>query len=185
MSDTSDDSLSDAVVYTPNEILHKGLCLINYSPKRIQRAKRDRNIKRFKGHYGVEPVVVAQIFENLQRTDIPEAYLPPSDARLDRFLMAMHHLKCYLTELEREPIFDIDAMQGRDWVWFFLEKVQALKAVKICWPDDNFGSNIWVIMVDGTHCWITEPRHPNGHKTAGTTHTSTERRVSTMSLASL
>jgi hypothetical protein len=103
---------------------------------------------------------VAQIFEDLQRTDIPEAYLPPEDARLDRFLMAMHHLKRYPTELEREPIFDIDAMQGRDWVWYFLEKVQALKVVKICWPDDNFGSDIWVVSVDGTHCWIHEPGHP-------------------------
>jgi len=163
MSDTSDDDHStgpEIVVYTPDEILQKGLRLLNYSRRRIRRAKKARNIERFKGHYGSEPVVVAQIFEDLQRTDIPEAYLPPSNARLDRFLMAMHHLKRYPTELEREPIFDIDAMQGRDWVWFFLEKVQALKAVKICWPDDNFGSDIWVITVDGTHCWITKPRHP-------------------------
>jgi hypothetical protein len=162
MSDTSssDDSFSDVVVYTPDEILRKGLRLVNYSKKRIRRAKKVRNIERFKGHYGSEPVVVAQIFEDLQRTDIPEAYLPPSDAKINLFLMAMHHLKRYPTELEREPIFDIDAMQGRDWVWFFLEKVQALKAVKICWPDDNFGSDIWVVTVDGTHCWITEPRHP-------------------------
>jgi len=105
-------------------------------------------------------IVIAQIFEDLQRTDIPEAYVPPDDAKLDRFLMTMHHLKWYPAELEREPIFDIDAMQGRDWVWYFLEKVQALKAVKICWPYDNFGSDIWIITVDGTHCWITEPVHP-------------------------
>ena len=75
--------------------------------------------------------------------------------------MAMHHLKRYPTELEREPIFDIDHMQGRDWVWYFLEKIQALKAEKIVWPDDLFARYIWVILVDGTHCWITEPGHPD------------------------
>ena len=150
----------DVKVITADEMLKKGLLLVNYSNRRIQRAKRKRNIERFVGHFGSEPVVLAQIFEDLQRTDIPEARVPPEDARLDRFLMAMHHLKRYPTELEREPIFDIDPCQGRDWVWYFLEKVQALKAEKIYWPDDDFGSDIWVITVDGTHVWISEPLHP-------------------------
>jgi len=156
---SEDDVDPDVVVFTPDEILNKGLRLVNYSPRRIRRAKRKRNIERFKGHFGSEPVVLAQIWEDLQRTDVAEARLPPGDAKLDRFLMAMHHLKRYPTELEREPIFDIDLMEGRDWVWYFLEKVQALKAEKICWPDD-FGGDIWVITVDGTHCWVSEPGHP-------------------------
>jgi hypothetical protein len=70
----------------------------------------------------------------------------------------MHHLKRYPTELEREAMFDISAITGREWVWFYVEKVQALKAVKITWPDDN--NDIWVMTVDGTHCWIQEPQHP-------------------------
>ena len=158
--ESDDDSSGEVVVFTPDEILRKGLRLLNYTRKWIQRAKKECNIECFKGHFGSEPVVVAQIFEDLQRTDITEAYLPPEDAKLDRFLMAMHHLRKYPTEVEREPIFNIDHMQGWDWVWHFLEKIQALKAVKICWPDDNFGSDIWILTVDGTHCWITEPRHP-------------------------
>jgi hypothetical protein len=28
------------------------------------------------------------------------------------------------------------------------------------WPDDNFGNFIWVLAVDGTHCWIQEPQQP-------------------------
>jgi hypothetical protein len=73
--------------------------------------------------------------------------------------MAMHHLKRYPTEIEREGMFDISAMWGRDWVWYFFKKVQALKAKNIVWPD-NFGGEKWVITVDGTHCWIQEPQHP-------------------------
>ena len=74
--------------------------------------------------------------------------------------MAMHHLKRYPTELEQEAIFNISHVCGRDWCWFYIEKVQALKAQKIKWPDNNFGDNIWAITVDGTHCWLQEPQHP-------------------------
>jgi hypothetical protein len=27
------------------------------------------------------------------------------------------------------------------------------------WPDD-WGEDIWIITVDGTHCWVKEPSHP-------------------------
>jgi hypothetical protein len=62
--------------------------------------------------------------------------------------------------VEREAIFDISHMWGRDWCWYYTEKIQALKVAKITWPDDNFGDDIWAITVDGTHCWIQEPQHP-------------------------
>lgn len=161
-SDESDgsDLNNHAIIYTPEEILKVGLKRVNYSRRRIKRAKRRRNIERFVGHYGAPPFILAQIFEDLQTTSIPEAFLPPEDANLDHFLMAFHTLKRYPTELEREPIFDIDLSKGRDWVFFVLEKIRALKAVKIGWPDDNFGSDLWAITVDGTHCWVKEPSHP-------------------------
>jgi hypothetical protein len=44
-------------------------------------------------------------------------------------------------------------------VQYYIEKVQALKAQKITWPDDS-RNDIWVLTVDGTHCWIQEPQHP-------------------------
>ena len=137
ISSGSDDVEVDPslVILTVEEILRKGLLLVNYSKKRIRKAKKKRNLERFRGHYGSYLIVIAQIWEDLQWTPIPEAHLPPCDAKFDLFLMAMHHLKQYPTELEREPIFDIDHMKGREWVWFFLEKVQALKAEKIIWPD--------------------------------------------------
>lgn len=157
-SSNSDAYPPGMVVYTPNEIMKRGLYLIHYTARRIKRAKKAVNIERFKHHFGSEPVVIAAIFEELQLTEIPEAFLPPGDANLDYFLMAMHALKKYPKEMEREAIFDVDRQKGRDWVWYFLEKVQALKAVKIRWPESN--EDVWVITVDGTHCWIEEPQHP-------------------------
>lgn len=152
--------IGSVMVLTADEIMKHGLKLVKYTRRRIKRAKTIRNIERFKGHFGSQPVVVAQIWEDLQTTQVVEARVPPVDLHLDHFLMAMHHLKRYPTELEREPLFDIDHHKGRDWVWFYVEKIQQLKKEKIVWPADDFGPDIWVLTVDGTHCMIQEPAHP-------------------------
>jgi hypothetical protein len=143
MEELSDDDDNDddieCVVYTANEIMKQGLLLVNYTRKRIRRAKMKRNIERFKGHFGSKPSVIAKIWEDLQTTQVAEARVLAEDLHMNLFLMAMHHLKRYPTELEREPIFDIDCTKGRDWAWFFVEKIQQLKKEKIVWPADNFG----------------------------------------------
>lgn len=159
--DSSESDVNpDVVVFTPSEVMQKGLRLVHYRKKRIQRACRATNVERFKHHFGTTPQLAAQIFEDLQRTDVQEAFLPPDDAKIDMFLMSLHALKKYPEEMEREGTFDISRRQGREWVFYYLEKIQALKAVKICWPEDNFGDDLWVITVDGTHVWMNEPKHP-------------------------
>jgi hypothetical protein len=74
--------------------------------------------------------------------------------------MAMHFLKCYPTDHQREATFQYCPSWSRRKVWFWLKKIAALQSEKIFWPKDNFGDNIWVISVDGIHCWIAEPKHP-------------------------
>ncbi len=81
------------------------------------------------------------------------------------FLMAMHHLKRYPTELEREGMFDISRTWGRDWCWYFFEKVQALKAQKIVWPSQ--WDDVWDNIAGYTSNYI-----PFGLKTHNTSHTS-------------
>jgi hypothetical protein len=46
------------------------------------------------------------------------------------------------------------------WIKYFQKKIRRLKAEKIVWPDDWEEDEIWVVSVDGTHCWIAEPKHP-------------------------
>ena len=161
-SESSDDDGEVLVVdiKTPREILTIGLRLVNYTWRRIRRAKAKTNINRFKGHFGTTPVVCAQVYEDLQRNRDPEVKIEPKDLCLSHLLMALHHLKRYPTELEREPIFDISYKWGRDKVWYYVERIRALKKYKIVWPDDNFGEDIWILTVDGTHFWVNEPQHP-------------------------
>jgi hypothetical protein len=40
-----------------------------------------------------------------------------------------------------------------------VNKIAALKAIKIVWPADNFGDDIWCVSVDGVDCPTVEPVH--------------------------
>jgi hypothetical protein len=52
--------------------------------------------------------------------------------------------------------------EAREAVWYFLTRLQDLKEKVIVWPGpDEWGDDIWIVTVDGTHCWIEEPTHPD------------------------
>jgi hypothetical protein len=94
-------------ILTADEFLKIGLQLVGYKKRWIRRAKKRSNVKRFLGHYGSIPCICAMIWEALQTTEVEEAGIPAEHLKVEYFLMAMHHLKWYLTEVEREGIFDI------------------------------------------------------------------------------
>ena len=156
-NDSSKEEVKSAV--TSSEFLQLGLS-IWYSRWRLRLMRTQKGkIKRFKSYYGVRPSLCATIWEDLQRTKIPEARLD-NDVNPKHFLMALHSLKRYPTDREREGPWDINSDRGAKLVWYYLEKLQALKAEVIVWPED-WGDDVWIITVDGTHCWIEEPIHPD------------------------
>ena len=164
-SDTADGEEGEeeeeevGVIWTPQEILCHGLQMMHYTEKRIKRAKTaGTNVKRFRIHFGCNPAVCAQIWEDLQKTTIDGAQIDEKDLNKDYFLGTFYFLKRYPTEEEREAKFDRSQKTIRTWHWFYIQKIQALKEAKIKWPDDNFGSDIWVMSVDGVHCAVNEPK---------------------------
>ena len=73
-----DEEEVETVVLTVTEVLFLGLKEVNYTEERVNRVKGDSassptNLKRFKDHFGVKPVVVAALWEDLQETNNPEA----------------------------------------------------------------------------------------------------------------
>jgi IS5 family transposase len=46
----------------------------------------------------------------------------------------------------------------REQTWKYVEKIAALKPMKILWPADNDWKTTFIISVDGTHAHINEPR---------------------------
>lgn len=130
-----------------------------YTDRRIFRSCRKTNIKRFRKKFGPIPVVAVKIWEDLQTTDNLDAYVPPNALNPNHFLMALNHLRKYPTESDKESDWDLSAKTTRKWVWYYVDKIRELKYEKIVWPND-WGSDIWCVTVDGTHCWINEPIHP-------------------------
>jgi hypothetical protein len=92
-------------ILTADEFLKIGLQLVGYKKRRIRRAKKRSNVERFLGHYGSIPCIYAMIWEVLQTTEVKEARVPAEHLKVEYFLMAMHHLKRYPTEVEQEGIF--------------------------------------------------------------------------------
>ena len=60
----SSDEADGVVVFSPSELRLRGLLLVNYTRRRIKRAKTKRNNERFAGHFGASPAVVANFFES-------------------------------------------------------------------------------------------------------------------------
>jgi hypothetical protein len=162
------DEIEVASIVMPDEFLLTGLSVF-YSGNQLGRSSKATNIDRFKKLFGVKPFVCSTIWEDLQTHSNPgldnrgTPLLPVVGRKLNpkHFLMALHHLKRYPTEMEREGPWDISKYKGREWVTFFLLRLQALKEEKITWPEDWGNDDLWVITVDGTHVWIEEPIHPD------------------------
>jgi len=120
MNDENEDNVTSII--TADEFLKIGLKLVGYTKRRIRRCKKKTNVERFVAHFGSIPCVCACIWEDLQTTEVEEAQVPVNDLNVEYFLMAMHHLKRYVTESEREAIFDISKKWGREKVWFYMRR---------------------------------------------------------------
>jgi len=146
----------------PAEVLREGLALL-CTDRRINRVKGDpntsnANIQRFKDHYGANPVVIAQIWHDLQTTEIPEARIKVLN--FSAFLEALNLLYRCHRETEREARFDKSRKTLRKWSRYYLLKIQALKASKIVFPPvEAFGDDVLIMSVDGTHCLFHEISH--------------------------
>jgi hypothetical protein len=60
-------------ILTADEILRKGLLLVGFDFRRQDEVSKASNLGRFRAHYGSNPVVYAQMWEDFQTTVIPEA----------------------------------------------------------------------------------------------------------------
>jgi hypothetical protein len=90
------------------------------------------------------------IWEDLQTTEVQDAWVFPDPQRIKYVLMVIHHLKLYPKEYEYEATWDMSEIWGRDWVWYFVEKIQVLKEDKITWPEpEEYGKDIWILLDPG------------------------------------
>jgi len=152
-------------LYTPDQVMYRGLFLASrdWTMDRLFKLDREILIEEFKSYYGSHPVVLAQVWEELQTTTIPGARIDTSRKRsvhLKTFLRSMQFLKQYPTERQRRVQFARSRTTIRTWSKYFIKRIQALKAIKIRWPDDNEWTTTFIVSVDGVHCVYHEEKHP-------------------------
>lgn len=123
------------VIQTPDEILVRGLELVGIDRDRQKRFKQSIKLEHFRSHFGSDPVVYADIWEDLQTTNLPAAIMILKHSDVDSFLMTLHFLKRYPTEIELATRFNMNERTVREIIWKFARKLQALKTQKVCSVD--------------------------------------------------
>jgi len=151
------------IVLTANEVLKVGLELV-HTNERIHKVKGDpwtpkTNHKRFKGHCGTSHVVVSSLWGDLQTTNFVPPDVPPQGECIESPLESLNFIYRYKRETEREAVFDKSRKTLRKWCLHYLKRIQALKSQKIIFPEFN-AADVWIMTVDGTHCKVNEPSHP-------------------------
>jgi len=120
------------MIRTSLEMMARGLELAGFDERRQESVRYDENLERFKSYYGSKPIVYAHIWEDLQTTDIAEARIEAKNQKdLDHFFMALCFLTVYKTEKQLSGLFKACDTTCREWCWYYIKKIQALKGQKV------------------------------------------------------
>jgi hypothetical protein len=163
-------SLEDLEIYTEDEMLDHGLLAVGWKHDEFSHLQHKTKVERFRSEYGARPAVLAQLWEDLQTTKVERANILKAKIRkLKLFFAAMHFLKRYPKETERLRMWKMSENTARRTCWTMVDCIGALKAVKIVWPDDNFGTGEWGWgpSVDGVHFHSEEKAHATLPKDPG------------------
>ena len=156
-----------------------------------QRVRPANNLERFAAHFVAHPPALESLWLDLLGTSTID--FEPQLKHFDYYMISIHFLAKYPTELEMEAKFEKSDRTARDWVWkFWLPKIQSLKPMKIQWPirwgvdenDPNAPQPTFIATVDGVHCPIMNQVTVNGPKIQSVTVTNLVHLVLTMRLQS-
>jgi hypothetical protein len=123
--------------------------------------------QNFKCHYGSTPLVIADIWYDMQMADVPGARLSVkenAEKGFKAFMMAVFFL---WTNPKNSRLlaarFQVCERYSRgEELWHWVYKIQALKHRKIHWDPTlgNADESAFVGSIDGVDCQIWEPKHP-------------------------
>ena len=134
--DTDPEPPSPDHVVTVQSMMIRGLRIARFIPEQTARFSDKTNRQQFLDHFGASPRVSCVIYNDLQLTDVEDAKLEGNDDNLDMFLKALYFLRKYPKESQMASILQLSARHDRDALWDMVGKIQAMKDVKIVWPED-------------------------------------------------
>ena len=92
--------------------MYAGLKLLGWEESRLRRRKvEETNIDQYRGMYGVDPCVIAKLINDLQTTEIDDAFVEKVD--VDKLHWAIHWMYRYPTETESESIWNKCAIEDQ------------------------------------------------------------------------
>ena len=124
-----------------------------------------RQVEEFKGIYGRHPLHISRIWKDFQTFEAKEFKLPmpleeaSNPSTLNHFFWALEFLKVYCKETKRSIDAGADRKQVRERTWFFVDRLGALKGLKIRFPSPDRREKFFC-SVDGTHDPLREPTDP-------------------------
>ena len=137
-------------------ILLYGLMTAGLSEQRVQRLCMKTKDRLFHDNFGVGPKAIAAAYTDLVTTTLPEARVDDPD--MHWFLVLVYWLKVYLADGQMYSKFGSDKDLMRTNIKFYVDKLAALKGIKIVWNDLTKLPEIFALSVDGVHFMRNEPR---------------------------
>jgi DDE superfamily endonuclease len=154
------------VLLSPTDVRNKGLKCLNSSSAAARQTTSAAANTEFHKHFGSSPLDLADMWYDLNTTDIPGAQLEEKDKSENGFkmFMAAHHfLWTYPKNAELlASRFGICERYSRgDPLWMWIKKIAALQAKKILWDNSlTKQPNNFLISVDGIDFRMWERKHP-------------------------
>ncbi|KAL7564281.1 hypothetical protein ACA910_014344 [Epithemia clementina (nom. ined.)] len=159
--------MTNLCLQSASEILGHGLNIIGFASHVLKGMSQQMQDDLFQSHFGSAQMVVAEIWYDLTVTTIPEAKLTlseNSEAGLKKFLVCLFFLYTYPKNARIIGAHFVQSEQTSkgSYVWDWVAKVAALKAIKIVWSEDlnSLLSAIFAVSVDGVDMKTWEKKHP-------------------------
>ena len=161
---TATATVTQTITLTEDEILSSGLEFVHFPIRRQEKVKRDRNIKRFRGNYGVSPLTVSQLIRDLQ-TKL-DTGVQIKNFKIKYLFLSLHWLKAYPRYVQLEGAWDICPEVIGKYTKEYAKSIQHLKKYKVKWFEegDIDDDDIFLVSVDGIHCRTYEVRKDPGKK---------------------
>lgn len=149
-------------VYTSDELLERGLLQTGMDLNWQKRQRRATNVEDFKAEFGTHPTVIAEIWVDLQTTTIDAARIDTTatkNCNIENFLWAFYLLMRYPVEKQMKKKTKLCENSTRKWIWYFVSRIQALKADKVKFPEPGEWRAHFIFSVDGVHTRFHEQKH--------------------------
>ena len=143
-------------ILTASEVMARGLLFVGFSRTSQAIMPHNRLLDEFRAHYGCLPIDLAQIWYDLQTTELPGIALTEEEKNFKSFTMFMAsnfflwaHTKNANMLVSRFGISKREIQSESFWKW--IHKMGALHEDKIRW-DEKFGDGNYAIFVASMDC---------------------------------